>query len=280
MKIRANAKVNLALDVVRKREDGYHELHMIMAPITLHDLIIIEPIREGISLTTNVPHIPVDERNIMYKAAQLMKERYEIKQGVRMHCYKHIPTQAGLGGGSADGAAVMRAMNKIFHLHISYEELAQEGKSIGADIPFCIYNKTAVVQGIGEQLTFLENNLQPLLLLVKPRRGVSTKRCFETLSIEGSRHPDIDGMKDAILNQDYEGLVAKLGNSLEAPSLAMVKEIATIKEEMLAFGLDGALMSGSGSCVFGLTNDPEILQRAFVYFRGKYSFVRKSQILR
>ena len=147
MKVRAYAKVNLALDVVRKREDGYHDLEMIMAPITLHDLIYINVIDEGIEIESNSKIVPTDQRNIMYKVAQLMQERYGLKKGVKIFVYKHIPTQAGLAGGSADGAAVIKAMNKLFHLNLSYEEMAALGKEVGADIPFCIYEKTAWKDG-------------------------------------------------------------------------------------------------------------------------------------
>lgn len=280
MKVRAYAKVNLALDVVRKREDGYHDLEMIMAPIALHDLIIIDRIESGIELTANTYRVPMDERNIMYKVAKLMIDKYHIDGGVRMHVYKHIPSQAGLAGGSADGAAVMRAINKLYKLHLSNEELAALGKEVGADIPFCIHNKIALVKGIGEDLTFInDNHFQAHLLLVKPKKGVSTKSCFESLNIPESSHPDIDKMKQGIQENDYEKVVASLGNTLETPSLKMVKDIEKIKDEMRSMGFDGALMSGSGSCVFGITQDEELIERAIPFFRARYPFVRKTKIL-
>ncbi|MBO6046164.1 MAG: 4-(cytidine 5'-diphospho)-2-C-methyl-D-erythritol kinase, partial [Erysipelotrichaceae bacterium] len=180
MKIRAYAKINLALDVIGLRGDGYHDLNMVMAPITLHDLIYINPIKEGIEITSNNYRMPVDERNIMYKIAQALIDAYHIDGGVKIHCFKHIPTQAGLGGGSADGAAVMRAMNRIFHLHMSYQDMVEFSKNIGADIPFCVENRLAIVEGIGEKLTFIdESQFTAHLLLVKPSKGVSTKLCFE-----------------------------------------------------------------------------------------------------
>ena len=162
MKVRAYAKVNLALDVVRKREDGYHDLEMIMAPITLHDLIYINVIPEGIEIESNSKIVPTDQRNIMYKVAKLMQERYGLKKGVKIFVYKHIPTQAGLAGGSADGAAVIKAMNKLFHLNLSYEEMAALGKEVGADIPFCIYEKTAFVEGVGEKLQFIDEPFEKM----------------------------------------------------------------------------------------------------------------------
>ena len=157
MKVRAYAKINLALDVVRRREDGYHDLEMIMAPIELHDLIYIEEFDEGIVITSNNYKMPTDERNIMYKVAKILIDRYQINKGVQIHIYKHIPTQAGLAGGSADGAAVLKAMNKMFHLKLSYEKLAEIGKEVGADIPFCVYERLAVVKGIGEKLDLIDS---------------------------------------------------------------------------------------------------------------------------
>ena len=279
MKVRAYAKVNLALDVVRKREDGYHDLEMIMAPITLHDLIYINVIDEGIEIESNSKIVPTDQRNIMYKVAQLMQERYGLKKGVKIFVYKHIPTQAGLAGGSADGAAVIKAMNKLFHLNLSYEEMAALGKEVGADIPFCIYEKTALVKGIGEKLEFISKDFHCYVLLVKPKKGVSTKKSFGMLDLKNAEHPPIMDMKEAIENNDYQGVVKCLGNTLEEPSLKIVPDILKIKEEMKELGFDGALMSGSGSCVFGLTQDQELLEKGYQFFLNRYAFVRKTEIL-
>ena len=279
MKIRAYAKINLALDVIRKREDGYHELEMIMAPITLHDLIYINVIDSGIEIDSNSKIMPTDNRNIMYKVAALMKERYQIKKGVKIFVYKHIPTQAGLAGGSSDGAAVIKAMNELFHLNLSLEQMASLGKEVGADIPFCIYQKIAFVQGIGERLEFIENPFNCKVLLVKPKRGVSTKKCFNSLDLTKASHQDCRLMIKGIKEDNYQAVIDNLQNTLEAPSIDMVPEIAQIKKELLELGFDGALMSGSGSCVFGLTRDDKILEKGFKYFKGKYYFVRKTEIL-
>jgi len=279
MKIRAYAKINLALDVVNEREDGYHELNMIMAPIGLHDLILIDPIEKGIEITTNTYRVPTDERNIMYKVADALIKKFDIQSGVRIHCYKHIPSQAGMGGGSADGAAIFRAMNSLFHLRMSYQDMCEMGKEIGADIPFCVWNRIAVVGGIGENLHFIDRSLFNChLLIVKPKKGVSTKKCFDDLDIETAVHPDIDLMKHAIEKNDYQGVVDCLGNTLEAPSIKMVQDIQSIKDDMMNFGFDGALMSGSGSSVFGMTQDPELIDKVLPYFKKKYSFAVKTQI--
>lgn len=279
MKIRAYAKVNLALDVVKKREDGYHELDMIMAPITLHDLIYIDRIDEGIEITSNSYHMPTDKKNIMYRVAQILIERYHIQAGVKIHVYKHIPTQAGLAGGSADGAAVLKAMNQMFRLNLSLETLAEIGKEVGADIPFCVYEKMALVRGIGEKLEFIDNDFHCYLLLVKPKKGVPTKKSFGMLDLEKAEHPQILQMKEGIEQDDYQRVVDSLGNTLEAPSIGIVSDIQKIKDEMLKLGFDGALMSGSGSCVFGMTLDEEKLKRGYEYFKNKYNFVRMTQLL-
>lgn len=280
MKIRAFAKINLALDVVSERDDGYHELKMIMAPITLHDLITIEVTdKPGIILTTNSSRVPTDERNIMYKVAQAVMEKYKITKGIKMHCMKHIPSQAGLAGGSADGAAVIKAMNRLFKLHMSYEDMVELTKDIGSDIPFCIYNRLAVVSGKGEQFEFIHSSFNTNFLLVKPSRGVSTKRSFNALDMSTALNPDIYKMKAALIHEDYQGVVDTLGNTLEEPSIDFVPEIATIKKEMLELGFDGALMSGSGSCVFGMTNDEEILHKGYEYFKESYYFVRTTKLL-
>ena len=279
MKVKAYAKINLALDVIGKREDGYHELEMIMAPITLHDLIYINTIASGIEIDSNSKIMPTDERNIMYKVVALMKERYNIKKGVKIFVYKHIPTQAGLAGGSADGAAVIKAMNKLFYLNLSNEEMAALGKEVGADIPFCIYQKIALVSGVGEKLEFIHSQLNCHLLLVKPKKGVPTKKSFGMLDLTKAEHPSILKMKEAIEENNFPLVVESLGNTLEAPSIDMVEDIKKIKSEMLDLGFAGALMSGSGSCVFGLTLDEEILEKGYEYFKNKYNFVRKTRIL-
>lgn len=279
MKVKAYAKVNLALDVIRIREDGYHDLKMIMAPITLHDLIYITKQKEGITIESNNKRMPTNEKNIMYKVAQRLIDDYGLDSGVHIHIYKHIPTQAGLGGGSADGAAVLKSMNTLFHLNLTLEELAHIGKDIGADIPFCLYNQISVVEGIGEKIQVIDNDFKCYLLLVKPYKGISTKKAFTMLDVEHIIHPDIQGMKEGIECNNYQQVIQSLGNSLEAPSIAMVDDIRKIKETMLELGFDGALMSGSGSCVFGMTKDLKLLEKGYKIFKEQRFYVRKTEIL-
>jgi len=278
MKIRAFAKVNLGLDVVGERDDGYHELRMIMAPLALHDLIEIEKAGTT-SLTTNNPRIPTDERNIMIKVANAVCAQYHLSGGVKMHLTKHIPSQAGLAGGSADGAAVIKAMNRLYGLHMSYEKMVEMTKNIGADIPFCIYSRMAEVGGIGEKFDFIDTKFQCHVLLVKPRKGVSTKKCFDMMDAEKDPHPDMSVLKQALENNDFDGVCDALGNSMEGPAITMVPDIQAIKDDMNALGFRGTLMSGSGSCVFGLTDDAVILEAGRRHFKGRYPFVRVTRFL-
>ena len=279
MKVRAYAKVNLALDVVRRRDDGFHDLEMIMAPIFLHDLILVDPIYNDpkIEIEANSHIIPLDERNIVYKVAKLLIERCDIPHGVKIKIYKHIPMQAGLAGGSADGAAVLRAMNQLFRLNLTLEQLASLGDEVGSDIPFCIYQQFAFVQGKGENLEFFEANPDYKILLVKPRKGVSTKQSFGTLNLETCAHPDCRKMRQALIENDEATFLSSLGNSLEEPSFKLVPEIQTVKEELIALGFDGVLMSGSGSCVFALTKDEELLEKAHSQLKKKYPFVLRTR---
>ena len=270
----AHAKINLGLNVVRKREDGYHELEMVMAPIDLHDLIYINKQEEdGITITTDSPIMPTDETNIMYKAAKLMKERYGITQGINMHVYKHIPMQAGLAGGSTDCAAVLRAINTLFHLHLSLDELAVIGKELGADVPFCIYEKMAFVGGIGEKLDFIDSKINgEYILLVKPKKGVSTKKSFGMLDIPQEIHPDVSILKEAVASGDYDTMVHHCENTLQRVSTEIVPQIDTIIHDLKKFGFDVAIMSGSGSCCFGITKDEQLANQAMEYFRKKRYF--------
>ncbi len=279
MKIRAHAKINLGLNVVGKREDGYHELEMIMVPISLHDLLYINIIDDGIEIISNSSIMPLNEKNIMYKVAKAMMDRYHIQKGIRIHIYKHIPMQAGLAGGSADGAAVMRAINILFKLGLSYEELAELGKTIGADIPFCIYEKPAFVSGIGEKLEFIENNIKKYIVLVKPKKGVSTKRSFGMLEIEKEEHPDCRSLKDAIIENDYDTMLESMGNTLEGVSMKLVPQIGEIKKTLEDMGFDIALMSGSGSCVFALTEDENLVDEAVNHFRKQKMFAQRATFL-
>ena len=196
-----------------------------------------------------------------------------------VHTSQHTGAEHG-SSGSADGAAVLKAMNRIFKLRLSLDELAQIGKEVGADIPFCVYEKTAYVAGIGEKIDIIENEFNTYILLVKPKKGVSTQKCFKMLDLSKAHHPNIKEMRNAIENNNYSDVVSNLGNTLEKPSLELVPVIDKIKKQLLELGFDGALMSGSGSCVFALTQDKEILERGYDYFENTTFFVRKTEIFK
>ena len=279
MKERAYAKINLCLDVVGEREDGYHELKMIMAPVDFYDVLDMTPAEET-TFEVNRSFLPVDDRNTVVKAIRVMREKYGFTEEFACRLQKHIPTQAGLAGGSADAAAAIRLMCRMLGITMSREELIEVGKKVGADVPFCIFNQCAYVGGIGDQLEPFACNTDFEILLVKPRRGVSTKTAFAEMNRYEPVHPDCDAMRTALINDDYAGVVSSLGNSLEAVSLNLVKEIREIREDLLELGFDGALMSGSGSTVFGITRSPRLLKKTADLMKYKGYFVRITKILK
>lgn len=278
MKERAYAKINLCLDVIRRRENGYHDLKMVMVPINFYDVLDVMP-AAFTSLSINRSYLPVNEKNTVIKAIAIMKERYQIEKGYRCTLQKHIPTQAGLAGGSADAAAVIRMINHLEGLNLSKEELIEIAKEVGADVPFCLFNQPSLVEGIGEVLTPFQIHCDFDLLLVKPRKGVSTAKAFEGIDFNTVEHPDCDAMRKALEEDDYEGVIHSLGNSLEAVSLSLVKEIKDVKDKMIELGFDGVLMSGSGSTVFGITRDKNLLMNAANVMKEKGNFVRITKIL-
>lgn len=264
LSLKAYAKVNLGLDVLRRREDGYHDLRMIMQTIKLYDNINMERIPEDeIRLTCNLHYLPTDERNLVYKAVKLMKETYGITEGVKVDIEKHIPVAAGMAGGSTDAAAAFVGMNQLFDLHVSQDELMKLGVTLGADIPYCIMRGTALSEGIGEILTQLPPLPGCWILVAKPEFSMSTKFVYEHLVLdENTVHPDIDGMIDAIRKNDLAGITDRLGNVLESVTGEHFPEIGKIKALMMKQGAMGALMSGSGSTVFGIFAERGMATRA------------------
>ena len=277
MKQRAYAKINLCLDVVCRREDGYHELEMIMAPVNLYDTLNFEFCDE-LRLQSNVPYLPLDRRNTIIKAIELLREEYGFKENFEITLQKHIPTQAGMAGGSTDGAAAIRALNKMLRLGMDNDKMVEIAKKVGADVPFCLRSRPAFVTGIGENLEHFRVHTPFYLLLVKPYKGVSTKVAFETLDFSSAQHPDCRKMRQALMNNDYDGVIQSLGNTLEQSAFKLVPQIAAIKKDLLAMGFDGALMSGSGSTVFALTRDPELLEKGAAAMRKKAAFISKTEL--
>ena len=264
LQLRAMGKINLSLDVVRRREDGYHEVRMIMQTVRMFDRIKMNRIPEPeIRLSANLHFLPTGESNLAYRAAKLMMERHSIESGVSIDLQKYLPVSAGMAGGSTDAAAVLYGMNWMFHLGESQESLMDAAKGLGADVPYCLMRGTALAEGIGEKLTRLPPCPDCYVLLVKPPVSVSTKFVYENLHLdENTRHPDIDGMQEAIRRGDLKGVAALAGNVLESVTIPAYPIIGEIKQMLLEMGALTSLMSGSGPTVFGLFDNYELVQRA------------------
>ena len=254
IKLKARAKINLGLDVVRKREDGYHEVRMIMQMINLYDKITLRQRTEpGIIVSTNLSYLPVNEDNLVYRAAKLLMDEFQVSGGLEIVLQKYIPVAAGMAGGSSDAAAVMVGVNRMFHLGLSKKQLMERGVKIGADVPFCIMRGTALAEGIGEKLTTLPAMPHCSLVIAKPKVHVSTKFVYGNLKAdEIIEHPDIDGQVQALRDNDLEQIVAKMGNVLETVTIPAYPVIDKIKQTMIRHGAMGAMMSGSGPTVFGV----------------------------
>lgn len=257
IRLKARAKINLGLDVVRKREDGYHEVRMIMQTISLYDNILIKKAeKEGIQVTTNLKFLPVNEDNLVYKAAKLLMDEFQIGRGIAIDLKKNIPVAAGMAGGSSDAAAVLVGVNKMFDLGLSKRDLMRRGVKIGADVPYCIMRGTALAEGIGEELTTLPAAPDCLILVAKPKIYVSTKFVYQNLKLaELKEHPDIDGQIEALQEKNLQKLAQKMGNVLETVTEPVYPIISRIKKTMIRNGAAGAMMSGSGPTVFGLFED-------------------------
>lgn len=262
--VKALAKINLGLDVVRRREDGYHEVKMIMQTIHLFDRVQLKKKKEAeVTLRTNLSFLPVDENNLAYRAAEMLRTEFDIKEGVEINLEKHIPVAAGMAGGSTDGAAVLYAMNEMFELGLSKQMLMDRGVKLGADVPYCIMRGTALAEGIGEKLTQLPPMVKCPVLIAKPQISVSTRYVYEHLQLSGqSVHPDIDKLVEKIREKDLEQIGAAMGNILETVTIPEHPEIEAIKSCMIKAGAVNAMMSGSGPTVFGLYATREEAKRA------------------
>lgn len=264
MRLRAMAKINLGLDVLRKREDGYHEVRMIMQTIQMYDLLDIRRKKEpGISLSTNLPYIPTDERNLVYKAAKILMDEFQITDGISMKLSKFIPVAAGMAGGSSDAAAAFVGVNRMFRLGLSEQDLMERAVQVGADVPYCIMRGTALAEGIGEKLTVLPPMPDCWILIGKPGISVSTKYVYTTLDLNTNTvHPDIDGMKKALEDGNLYGITERMGNVLQDVTIPAYPEVERIKEQMKTLGAVNAMMSGSGPTVFGIFDNEEKAQEA------------------
>ena len=256
--VEANAKINLTLDILGKRPDGFHEVAMVMQTIGLHDTLVMEKTERDIELSINVPWLKADEKNLAWRAAELIRQEYGLEGGVRIELTKRIPVAAGLAGGSADAAAVLKGMNDLYGLQLDEEKLCELGARLGSDIPFCIMGGTMLATGRGEVLTRLSDMPETWVVLAKPRISVSTAWAYQNYDEQGAdRHPDNEAIKQAIDRGNRKAVAGLLCNVLESVTIKKYDVIAEYKQMMLDRGAMASMMSGSGPTVFGLAKNRE-----------------------
>ncbi|WP_404335700.1 4-(cytidine 5'-diphospho)-2-C-methyl-D-erythritol kinase [Planococcus rifietoensis] len=277
--IKAPAKINLTLDVLYKRPDNYHEIEMIMTTVDLADRIGLQGTAKGIHIQSADRFVPNDSRNLAYQAAQLIKDTFNIKTGVIISLDKQIPVAAGLAGGSSDAAATLKGLNQLWQLNLSLDELAELGAKIGSDVSFCVYGGTALATGRGEVIEELPAPPHCWVILAKPSLGVSTADVYGAFDPDKADHPDTRAMIAALREGDYEAMCDNLGNALESVTMNMHPEVGQIKEQMIKFGADAVLMSGSGPTVFGLVNQEARIPRIYNGLRGFCSEVYVVRLL-
>lgn len=271
MQVKAHAKINIALDVVKRMDNGYHALDMIMVPISLYDEIEIEKSEQDL-ITCQGMELP--EKNTITKMLQVLRENHSISSGYRINVIKHIPEQAGLAGGSADAASVCKAIMKLENLSIDESTLFSLGKKVGADVPFCLYNKWARVKGIGEEISGIDTDWKFNAVLLKPDFGISTPMAFSKWKESRPFHPDVDLVQLAVQEKNMDLLYQTMANSLEPIAFELEPELNQIKMDMEDAGLVRILMSGSGSSMIGFSVDEDVLEGACEKLSEKYNFVK------
>lgn len=273
IELKALAKINLGLDVLRRREDGYHEVRMIMQTIGLSDELEIRKTKQpGIQVETNLYYLPTNENNLVYKAAQLLKDEFGLRDGIGIRLRKRIPVAAGMAGGSSDAAAVLWGMNQMYKLGLSRQELMDRGVKLGADVPYCVLRGTALAEGIGEKLSVLPPMPKCYILIAKPGISVSTKFVYENLhanDLRPEQHPDVDAMIRAMEKKDLGLLASRMGNVLETVTVPAYPVIDEIKRFMVEHGALGAMMSGSGPTVFGIYDTRGKARQAYRELRSR-----------
>jgi 4-diphosphocytidyl-2-C-methyl-D-erythritol kinase len=267
---KASAKINLSLDVLHKRDDGFHEVEMIMTMVDLADRIEIHELpQDRITLSTHSGYIPLDEKNIAFQAAKLLKTRYGVRQGVHIHLEKKVPVAAGLAGGSSDAAATLRGLNRLWRLDIPLKELQRLGAILGSDVPFCIAGGTALATGRGELLELIDSPPPCWVILAKPPINVSTADIYSKLNAQQIKsHPSTAQILEAIRTKNLDRLCQSMGNVLEEVTLAMYPVVHQLKQCMESLGAEGVLMSGSGPTVFGIVSKEVKAQRIYNGLRG------------
>ncbi|MCL2322150.1 MAG: 4-(cytidine 5'-diphospho)-2-C-methyl-D-erythritol kinase [Oscillospiraceae bacterium] len=275
MLLRSYAKINLSLDILRKREDGYHEVDMIMQTIDLYDIIELMPTDDSdIIIRCNKKYVPNDNRNTAYKAAEHFFNVFDIHKGVNIVIKKNIPVSAGMAGGSSNAAAVYRGLRSMFKPEVNNDELRELSVKTGSDVPFCISGGTAICRGIGEKITNIKSFKDKILVVVKPNFGVSTTEIYKRFDMSKIfKHPDNRILKQAIERDNLPLVCREMRNLLENVTIGMHPKIKEIKKELLSFGSLGSMMTGSGPTVFGFFDDMLTAQRAFVKMRSKFDEV-------
>lgn len=281
VQLRAYGKINLGLDVVRRREDGYHELRMIMQTVGLYDELTMKVLQEDeIRLSTNLSFLPTNQNNLIYKAIKMMKDEFKIEAGVEVELKKRIPVAAGMAGGSSNAAAALVGMNRLFHLKLSKKKLMEYGVKLGADVPYCIMRGTALSEGIGEILTPLPPMPECYILLAKPGVSVSTKYVYQNLDLlKLTSHPDIDGMVSALGEGNLSGICDRLENVLETVTIKDYPMIEEIKQFLIKEGAKGALMSGSGPTIFGIFDKKETAKTALYHLHQYDDFIKQAYVV-
>ncbi|RSK25479.1 4-(cytidine 5'-diphospho)-2-C-methyl-D-erythritol kinase [Bacillus sp. HMF5848] len=267
--VKAPAKINLSLDVLGKRSDGYHEVEMVMTTVDLADRIELTLLpTKAIKIQSYSRFVPEDHRNLAYQAAKLLQDMFDVKQGVQISIRKLIPVAAGLAGGSSDAAATLRGLNQLWGLGLSLDELATIGAKIGSDVSFCVYGGTALATGRGEKIQHLPAPPHCWVILAKPTIGVSTADVYRNFELNKANRPDVQAMVSAIETGRFDDVCQHVGNALESVTLQMHPEVAHLKDQMKRFGADAVLMSGSGPTVFGLVKHDSRMQRIYNGLRG------------
>jgi len=280
MKVKAFGKINLTLDVTGRREDGFHLLDTVMQTVSIWDELDIQHSHEpGVHLQCSRESIPTDRKNTAFRAAKFFLEDQGLThEGVYIFIRKYIPSRSGMGGGSADAAAVMKAIVELEGLDVSLERLMELGAKVGADVPFCLLSRWARVQGIGERVVPIESDWRFFIVLVKPAQGVSTPQAFARWDEGVQTRMDVDRTQAAVERNDLDALMASVCNALEAPAIELVPAVEQVRQDLLAQGVALARMTGSGSAVMGFSRDKSVLERAAKSLRTKYPFVEIVQV--
>ncbi len=276
--IEGHGKINLALNVGERLPNGYHRVKMILQEISLCDRICLDFGKNSVTLQSNCRGIPTDSRNIAFRAAELFMEETGT-QGVDIYIEKIIPSQAGLAGGSADGAAVLKGMNAHYGNPLTDSDLARLGLKLGADVPFCLKGGTAMAEGVGEVLTPIDSKVKTDLLIVKPDCGMSTPYAYRRLDETGFEPVDADRVADALTRGSVDDLCRYMGNVFETVAAECVPEVFDIKENLIRTGAQGAMMSGSGTAVFGIFTDADALDEAYTFFKKRYAHTYKAKMI-